>query len=201
MNKYDIDPQVYDHTNVAERPSILMDNYAKKKKYITMIFLWDETKDLILASKYDPLKIGMGEAGIARNRSDVGSNTESPERAAKGKNKKTPEEEAQIMMKTVVDLFYEKEEAAKKKASDNSISTISDSFGNFKEESLSDLMKLHDMYMSNLKFHKENGTLTNERESKLMSKIDNIFDIIEEKQSNHKRRRVTNDNDGSSSVS
>ena len=31
LNKYDIDPQVYDHTNVSERPSILIDNYAKRK--------------------------------------------------------------------------------------------------------------------------------------------------------------------------
>ena len=128
-----------------------------------MIFLWDETKDLILASKYDPLKIGIGEAGISRNDSeginqieDIDSRT-SPN---KGKKKKSPEEEAQQMMKTVVDLFYEKEEAAKK-GSDHSVSTLSDSFGTKKEESLCDLMKLHDMYMTNLNFHKENGTLTN----------------------------------------
>ena len=98
-------------------------------------------------------------------------------------------EEAQVMMKTVVDLFYEKEEA-------NSVSTMSDSFG--KEETLNDLMKLHDMYMNNLKFHKENGTLTPKRQAKAIAKIDNIFAIIEEKQNNRKRPRESSDNDSSS---
>ena len=152
LNKYDINPKIYDHTNVQDCPSILMDNYAKKRKYITIIFLWDEKKDLILASKYDPLKIGIGEAGTTRQGADAICALKDHEtRSPRMKKKKTPEEEAQVMMKTVVDLFYEKEEAI-------SVSTMSDSFG--KEETLSDLVKQHDMYMNNLKFHKENGTLT-----------------------------------------
>ena len=31
QNKYDIDPSIYDHSDIKARPSILIDNYAKKK--------------------------------------------------------------------------------------------------------------------------------------------------------------------------
>ena len=184
LNKYDVDPKIYDHSNVKERPSILMDNYAKKKKYITMIFLWDELKDLILASKYDPLQIGIGEAGLSR---DGDSTARSKSR--KESKKKTPEEEAQIMMKTVVDMFYEKEEASSKK--NRSVSTISDSSESIQlEESLSDLMKLYEIYMNNLKFHKDNGTCSKEREDAMIAKIDNILALIEDR-TNRKRPRTS----------
>ena len=75
LNKYDIDPAVYDHTNIESRPAILIDGYAKHKKYLTMIFLWDEGKDYILASKYNPLKIGTGEAGLPRIESETSALT------------------------------------------------------------------------------------------------------------------------------
>ena len=32
LNSYDVDPAVYDHSDVKMRPSILIDNYAKKKE-------------------------------------------------------------------------------------------------------------------------------------------------------------------------
>ena len=31
LDKYDIDPTIYDHSEVESRPSILMDGYSKKK--------------------------------------------------------------------------------------------------------------------------------------------------------------------------
>ena len=62
-DRYDIIVEKYDHSNVKERPSILIDNYSKKK-YLAIIFLWDEEKDYILGSKYNPVSIGIGEAGI-----------------------------------------------------------------------------------------------------------------------------------------
>ena len=62
-NKYDID-EAYDHTDISERPSILLDLYSKKKKYLTVIFMWDQMLDQVLCSKYNPLKIGRGESGL-----------------------------------------------------------------------------------------------------------------------------------------
>ena len=40
FDKYNIDPDDYDHTNMAERPSILINNYRNiKNSYLTMIYL------------------------------------------------------------------------------------------------------------------------------------------------------------------
>ena len=46
FDKYSIDPDDYDHTNMADRPSILIDNYHNHRNpYLTMIYLWDEKVD------------------------------------------------------------------------------------------------------------------------------------------------------------
>ena len=45
-----------------------MNIYAKQREpYITFIHLWDDKKDGLLCSKYDPLKIGNGEPGMKAN--------------------------------------------------------------------------------------------------------------------------------------
>ena len=50
LNKYDIDVQTYDHTNVHNRPSILIDSYTKRRKYLSIFYLWDELTDYLLSS-------------------------------------------------------------------------------------------------------------------------------------------------------
>ena len=53
---------------MAERPSILIDNYHNHRNpYLTMIYIWDEKLDCLLASRYDPLKAGSGEAAMPRH--------------------------------------------------------------------------------------------------------------------------------------
>ena len=44
LDRYDIDPKVYDHTIVNKRPAILMDGYAKRKKYLTVLFILDKKR-------------------------------------------------------------------------------------------------------------------------------------------------------------
>ena len=61
LEKCNIDPDTYDHTDIRNRPAILMDGYVKSKKYLTCIFLWDEKMEYLISSKYDPLRIGRGE--------------------------------------------------------------------------------------------------------------------------------------------
>ena len=106
LNKYNINPELYDHTNIQVCPPIMIKGYAKNKKYLTILFMLDNRKDLLLASKYDPVKIGMGEAGIRRQHDDDSrlssitpnlSNTSSPKA-----KKANPEEEACSMMKTIL---------------------------------------------------------------------------------------------------
>lgn len=106
LNAYDVDPAVYNHSDIKICPSILIDNYAKKKRYLTIIFLWDETKDFILASKYDSLKIGFGEAGVAgrfteeNDMSPISNSLTTPSKSLNGsaKKKESMEEEATQMV-------------------------------------------------------------------------------------------------------
>ena len=39
LDEYDINPVVYDHTNITERPPLLIEGYTKQKKYLTSIFM------------------------------------------------------------------------------------------------------------------------------------------------------------------
>ena len=55
------------------------------------------------------------------------------------------------------------------------------------EQSLAELMKLHEMYLENFNFKKENGMMTQAVKVKMMSKMDRIFEIIEERSAGKKR--------------
>ena len=105
-----------------------------------MLFLWDEGKDYVLASKYDPLHIGIGEAGMARN-DDVSalSNTNTSP-LSKFRKSLTTEEQTLKMVETAVTLVMDKD-AAQKKIHDNS------EVMPLELQPLGELMKLHDMYM------------------------------------------------------
>ena len=63
------------------------------------------------------------------------------------------------MVETAVTLVMDKD-AAQKKRHDNSEEMP------LELQPLGELMKLHDMYMTNFKFHKENETMTPSREKK-----------------------------------
>jgi len=71
LKKYNINVEEYDHTDMAERPSILINNYhTHQQPYLTMIFLWDERVNFLLSSRYDPLKAGTGKAGMEIDEDD-----------------------------------------------------------------------------------------------------------------------------------
>ena len=66
FEKYNIQKDTYDHSNISSRPLILFDLYTKSREpFLTVIRLWDNEKDNILCSKYDPIAIGMGEVGLS----------------------------------------------------------------------------------------------------------------------------------------
>ena len=65
-NKYDIDLETYDHTEVGNWPAIIFDNYihdAVKKPYLTIIHLWDNISHNFLFSKFDPFIVD-GDGGM-----------------------------------------------------------------------------------------------------------------------------------------
>ena len=68
LQKYDVDVDTYDHTDVVARPIVLFDNYNTHKiPYLTVIRMWDKVSDYLLTAKHDPLAIGSGEVGFADN--------------------------------------------------------------------------------------------------------------------------------------
>ena len=149
---------------------------------MTLIFLWDEVKDYVLVSKYNPLNIGIGDTDMARN-DDVSalSNTNTSPLSKVGK-KLTTEEQTLNMVETAVTLVMDKD-SAQKKENDNSDEIP------LELQPLGELMKLYDMYMSNFKFHKKNGTMTQSHKEKMMMKIDELFAIIEDRSISKKRAR------------
>ena len=67
-DKYNIDLDSYDHSNVAGRPAILIENYTQdhvKKPYLAVIHMWDELTAHLLSSKHDPFESTQGEIGIS----------------------------------------------------------------------------------------------------------------------------------------
>ena len=63
--KYGIDKENYDHTDVTNRPLILFNIYTMSKQpFLTGIRLQDNAVDNILCAKYDPISIGTGEVGM-----------------------------------------------------------------------------------------------------------------------------------------
>ena len=93
VEKYDVDLDTYDHTDVNSRPVILFQNYTKNKiPFLTIIRMWDKISDYILSAKHDPLMIGSGEVGFDDGSdaltSDISANDKSVCSVKKSPNKK-----------------------------------------------------------------------------------------------------------------
>ena len=197
-NKYDIDPIVYDHTDVSNRPTILMDGYATRKPYLTCIFIWDEKKNFILSSKYQPLEIGSGETGFtspltdeisfantnatASSRVNHKSNYVS-KRTSPVKNAVMPLDNLAVMVSSVIGTVMKtdhnkmlKDNVITKKKGKKRKKAIKPTSIN--EESLPVLMALVEKHQNYMKFLKDCGMLTQERTTTIVAEIDRVFDII-----------------------
>ena len=204
LEKYDIDPDEYDHTNMASRPSILINKYhTHKTPYLTMIYLWDEKVDFLLSSKYDPLDAGTGEAGINDEESISGHTSSSssfrkrsPKPKIKIKKTKQSESHKSIndSMMAIVNLLNTNKKEEKKAA------VVSEA-----KMSLQDLNALYDKHVSHLKFMKENDLLTDEKKNNIVCNIEDVYEMITKSHSTKKRSRADDvevvDNNSSSKVS
>ena len=132
----------------------------------------------------------MGEAGINRHDSSTSTNSKVSSRTPNTSSpyklppRKSPEEEAQNMVKNVIGIVMEKEKAKR--------STINEDLS-IENQSLSELMQLVDMYMKTMEFRRNRGSLTPEREEQMTSQIDYVMEIIENRQT-RKKRRIDDDN-------
>ena len=58
LQRYDVDIDTYDHTDVVAQPIVLFDNYNSHKiPYLTVIRMWDKVYDYLLSAKHDPLRL------------------------------------------------------------------------------------------------------------------------------------------------
>ena len=65
LSKYDIDLDTYDHSEIANRPAILVQCYSNHKSpFLTVIHLWDKFADYVLSSRHNPINISLGEPGM-----------------------------------------------------------------------------------------------------------------------------------------
>ena len=196
LERYNIDPDTYDHTNIASRPAVLMEGYCPQKiPFLTVIFLWDKNVDFLLSSRHDPLKIGEGEPGmgLTNNRtSDTVSmitsdaSSCSPKKG-KGRLKKmeATTEGLEDMMKNIISLC--------KSGGDNKATKVK---GNDKEtllldnRPLNELFGLIDQHNKHLKLLKEMGMLSEEKKVAIVGEIEAIFAIVNKRTSNKKRSSV-----------
>jgi len=66
LEKYNIEPDTYDHINISPRPAVTMEGYCPQKvPFLTVIFMWDKKVDFLLSSRHDPITIGLGEPGMS----------------------------------------------------------------------------------------------------------------------------------------
>ena len=105
LDKYQIDVNTYDHTDIKIRPAVLFQGYCRDKvPYLTVINLWDEKVDFLLSSRHDPIKIGIREPGMDDGASANFQAAVSPKMKKKGKNIQATTSSLEDMMKNLIDL-------------------------------------------------------------------------------------------------
>ena len=108
IEKYGIDLDAYDHTDVVNRSAVLIKNYWKQRTpYLTIIHLWDKQGYYLLSSRHEPLKISLGEGGMVNDDSSISSpsavDVGKDRRSRKRKEELSPNEIAAVM-KSVIDI-------------------------------------------------------------------------------------------------
>ena len=190
FEKYNIDPDEYDHTNMSERPSILINNYhTNKNPYLTMIYLWDEKVDFLLSSRYDPLNAGSGEAGMPRDDEESDSVLSTTPLSARKRSRRH-----KIKVKKV------NKNGTDGIMTDGILAIVSLLKANTNEEkklpavtqarlSLQDLNTLYDKHVSHMAFLKENDLLTESKKESIVRNIEEVYEKITNWHGNNKRSR------------
>ena len=196
LEYFGIDNDTYDHTDVANRPAIMIESYGKQKvPFLTVIFLWDKMSDFLLSSKHDPLHLGTGEPGmydptdtsVITNVDSISTVSTSPK---KGKKKRMFNNVDSVMgdtMKSVVDLCEviskgnKVVEKTEPKTSDYLVENLS----------MDDLYKLIEQHKLHLLFLKENDLCSDGKRDEIVAKIEGVFDIISKRTNDSVKKPVS----------
>ena len=209
LEKYDIDPDTYDHTNIATRPAIMMEGYCPQRvPFLTVIYMWDKKVDFLLSSRHDPITIGLGEPGMSTasidnvdNVSTITSDTCSGSPRKRGPNKKqkgaTTVEGVDTMISNVMDYLKksnsENEENKKRPARDVDELLL-------ENRPLTELFALIEQHQKHLKLLKDNDMLSDDKKLSIITEIEDIFEMVKSR-SNRNKKRSADDNSLNSNVS
>jgi len=204
-NKYSINTSTYDHSNVAGRPAILIENYIRddvKKPYLIVIHMLDEETSHLLSSKHDPFLNKKGEIGLSSSSEDVTEsdiNTPSDRTSTSSSTKNrarslisTPDSAVKKRKKKIVVKKY-----PSSRVDDDGISgaikaiiNLSDPVTNeannnkraavatIEDLSLNELFQQMDNHKNHLKFLQENQMCSNEEKEEIIKTIKDIYTLI-----------------------
>ena len=179
FEKYGIDHENYDHTDVSSRPLVLFDLYSKNKEpYLTVIRLWDNQVQNLLCAKYDPIFLGTGEVGMNVDRGDDSVNRTSPIRVKKRKGVVT---DSALELSDVLTSI--------KTLCDTNKSTLVTTNSQEKKQkgiefmTLDDLYKTVDQYKRQIEFLEEMGMLDETEKMEMVNKTKVIFEEVNKRTS------------------
>ena len=188
LDKYNIDLDTYDHTNIGSRPAVLINGYCNNRvPYLTAIHLWDKASDYLLSSRHDPVRIGRGEGGFDGSTKEVSSMSDSSPNSKKKarigskiKSKEPSTDGIAAVFRSIFDQMDVENDGKKKKGSDNIVVPI-------EQLSLPELYAMIEQHKLHLTFLKDNDMLVDGKKEDIVGKISYIFEIIESR-SGKKRR-------------
>ena len=177
FDKYGINIDEYDHTDIDNRPIILFNLYSKNKEpYLTVIRLWDNTIDNLLCAKYYPIHIGHEEVGMDE---DVCSDNHSMNSAAastsskRWKKRKGGATESAIGLQDVMKSITSLCDSTKK--TPVVTNTSSKRKKGIENMSLEELYQAIDQYKKQLKFLADMEMLSTDKKKEMVDKTKVIF--------------------------
>ena len=207
--KYGVDKNTYDHHDILNQPTILINNYHKHRyPYLTMIHLWDESKSFLLSSRYDPLHSGKGESGMPRDDESISvlsssSSNRRLKRSNRGRDKsKSPnhkDKSDNSSSGSIRDTMREMITLLAKNATEPpTVKQSKDVPDDSSNTSIEHWYKLYDKHVNHMKFLKENELFTGQRKSDVLKNIDSVYAEITRESSGKRSRDNDSDLDSNS---
>ena len=171
FEKYGIDHDDYDHTDVGSRPLVLFNLYSKcKEPYLTVIRLWDNQFSNLLCAKYDPISLGSGEVGM---NDDIIDDTSSCTSSIKCKKRKGVVTESALGLGDVLQSI--KTLCDTNKSTPVATNTQEKKRKGIEHMTLDDLYKAVEQYKRQLKFLEEMDMLDETEKIEMIQKTKVIF--------------------------
>lgn len=180
LERFDVDLDTYDHTDIASRPAVLINGYCKQRiPYLTTIHLWDKVSDYFLSSRHDRVKIGRGEGGFDGTPDDFSSMSDSSPNAKRRARKSGKLKNGEPATNGIAAVFKSVFESLDSKKDGNSNDIVGRNVIAIKNLSLPELYVMIEQHKLHLDFLKENDMLVDGEKEDIVDKISYIFDVIE----------------------